>query len=446
MNTMSNKNEIKIIGGGLAGIEAAWQAAKRNISVTLYEMRPQRMTPAHTGDRLAELVCSNSLRAAGLGNAVGLLKEEMRRYDSLMMAAADATAVPAGGALAVDRTLFSDYIEEKLFRHPCVKIVREEVLNLPDTLTVVAAGPLAAAALSKEISAVTGKGLYFHDAIAPIITEESVNTDICFWGSRYDKGDGDDYLNCPMSKEQYDNFYHALINAELALLHDFDGDTTDGVEKTFEGCLPVEVLAKRGEHTLRYGPMKPVGIRLPDGSEAYAIVQLRRENAEGTMLNLVGFQTRLKRGEQERVFRLIPGLENCEIIRYGAMHRNTYIESPRLLYPDLRLKTHEHLLFAGQITGVEGYVESGACGLAAGINASLIARGEQPLIFPRQTAIGSLLNYITVPTADFQPMNINFSLMPTLPERIRNKKEKNLRIAALALSATEEFMASHGLR
>ena len=440
--------ELKIIGGGLAGIEAAWQAAKRNINVTLYEMRPQRMTPAHTGDRLAELVCSNSLRAAGLGNAVGLLKEEMRRYDSLMMAAADAAAVPAGGALAVDRVRFSDYIEEKLFQHPCVKIVREEILNLPDTLTVIAAGPLASPALSKKISVLTGKGLYFHDAIAPIITEESVNTEVCFWGSRYDKGDGDDYLNCPMNKEQYDAFYQALVNAELAPLHSFEGDEAgENVgEKTFEGCLPVEVLAKRGEHTLRYGPMKPVGIRLPDGSETYAVVQLRRENAEGTMLNLVGFQTRLKRGEQDRVFKLIPGLENCEIVRYGAMHRNTYIESPRLLHPDLRLKSHEHLLFAGQITGVEGYVESGACGLAAGINASLIARGEQPLVFPRQTAIGSLLNYISVPTADFQPMNINFSLLPMLSERIRNKKEKNLRIASLALTATEDFIKSNGLR
>ncbi|MCL2817907.1 MAG: methylenetetrahydrofolate--tRNA-(uracil(54)-C(5))-methyltransferase (FADH(2)-oxidizing) TrmFO [Clostridiales bacterium] len=427
--------ELIVIGGGLAGAEAAWQAAERGVEVTLFEMRPGKMTPAHSGGGLAELVCSNSLRASSTANAVGLLKEEMRRLGSLVMRAADACSVPAGAALAVDRARFSQYIERELEGHPLVKIVRQECLALSPGLAVVASGPLTSPALAQEISELCGGALFFHDAIAPIIAGDSVDMETAFWASRYDEGEGGDYLNCPMNKEQYEVFYEALRAAELHPLHDFEK------EKNFEGCLPLEILAGRGKDTLRFGPMKPVGLSLPDRrGEPYAVVQLRREDAQGSMFNLVGFQTRLKRAEQERVFRLIPGLERAEFLRYGAMHRNTYIDSSRLLRPDLRFKSREDLLFAGQITGVEGYVESAACGLAAGINGARLAMNAETAVFPAETALGALLRYITTPNKDFQPMNVTFGLLPPLERRVRHKKEKNALIAQRALEALDSFI------
>ncbi|MCL2678522.1 MAG: methylenetetrahydrofolate--tRNA-(uracil(54)-C(5))-methyltransferase (FADH(2)-oxidizing) TrmFO [Clostridiales bacterium] len=431
--------ELVVIGGGLAGTEAAWQAAKRGVGVILFEMRPDVMTPAHAGGGLAELVCSNSLRASSTTNAVGLLKEEMRRLGSLVMRAADACSVPAGAALAVDRTLFSAYIERELDKHPLVNIVRREAQTLPPELTVVASGPLTSPALAREISALCGGALFFHDAIAPIVAGDSVDMNAAFWASRYDKGEGADYLNCPMNCEQYEVFYEALRAAELHPLRDFEE------EKNFEGCLPLEVLAGRGRDTLRFGPLKPVGLMLPDGSAPHAVAQLRREDAQGSMFNLVGFQTRLKRAEQERVFRLIPGLTQAEFLRYGAMHRNTYIDSSRLLRPDLRFKGRDSLLFAGQLTGVEGYVESAACGLAAGINGARLARNEEPLVFPAQTALGALLRYITTPNRDFQPMNVTFGLLPPLAQRVLHKKEKNALLAERALGFLMNFMQDNEL-
>lgn len=434
------KSPVKIIGGGLAGVEAAWQLLKKDIPVIMYEMRPHKMTPAHTGGDLAELVCSNSLRAAGTTNAVGLLKAEMRLLGSLVMEAAEATAVPAGGALAVDRKKFSAYIEEKLTSNPNFTLIREEITELPqDELCIIASGPLTSDKLAAQIQELAGEGLYFHDAIAPIVSYESLDMQKCFWQSRYDKGDGTDYLNCPMTKDEYDAFYHALITAELAPLRDFEGEG-EGKEKTFEGCLPIEVLAKRGEHTMRYGPLKPVGLRDKDGNEPYAVVQLRRENNEGTMFNLVGFQTRLKWGEQKRVFSMIPGLENAEFLRLGAMHRNTYINSPKILSADLRLKERANLFFAGQITGVEGYVESSACGIAAGLNAARFYEEKETVIFPQQTALGGLLYYIcNCPTA-FQPMNVTFGLLPPPEQRFRGKQLKNEYLAKRALDAMQSFI------
>lgn len=434
------KEYIDIIGGGLAGCEAAWQAVERGIPVRLHEMRPVKMTPAHRTVGLAELVCSNSLRAAALENAVGLLKEEMRRLDSLVIEAADSTKVPAGGALAVDRGLFSSYIEEKLAEHPLVAIVREEVTAIPPGITVMAAGPLASERISEEIGCLTGvKGLFFHDAVAPLISCDSIDMEKAFFASRYAKG-GDDYLNCPMNKEEYLLFYRELIHAELHPLHEFEED-----EKVFEGCMPIETMAKRGEDTMRFGPLKPVGIICPDGREAYAVVQLRQDNTAGTLYNMVGFQTRLKRGEQDRVFRLIPGLEKAEIQRYGMMHRNTYINSPRLLTAGLSFFDRPGLYFAGQITGVEGYVESAASGLLAGINAARHYTGLDDLVFPAETALGGLINYITVPHADFQPSNITFGLLPPLGKKERDKRKKNLMIAERALDVLEGFIEEYEL-
>ena len=424
---------LTIIGGGLAGCEAAWQAARRGVLVKLYEMRPHVMTPAHSGGGLAELVCSNSLRGAALSNAVGLLKEEMRRLGSLIMMAADATAVAAGGALAVDRKLFSAYIEAAINKQTEIELLREEATAIPEGTVIIAAGPLASAALSEVIFALTGSDqLFFHDASAPIVAAESIDGSIAFFASRYGKGAGADYFNCPFTKEQYLSFWWALKQAERFPLRDFEE------EKLFAGCMPIEDLARLGEDTMRYGPLKPVGLTLPDGGEPYAVAQLRRENTVGSMYNLVGFQTRLKRGEQQRVFRMIPGLQQAEFLRFGAMHRNTYIDAPRLLSADLRLKKEPRIFFAGQITGVEGYVESAAAGLMAGLNAARVLTGQKALVLPAKTALGGLLRYISTDTGtEFAPMNINFGLLPPLDRYLRNKQQKNLALAERALEALE---------
>ena len=412
--------KIMVIGAGLAGSEAAWQLAERGVPVQLIEMRPSKKSPAHHTDQFAELVCSNSLRAAGLTNAVGILKEEMRRLDSLIMKAADANRVPAGGALAVDRDGFSQYITQVLENHPLVEICRMEQVEIPkEGIVIVASGPLTSEALSESIKELTGdESLYFYDAAAPIVEAESINFDKVFRQSRYQKGDGDDYLNCPMYEDEYQRFYEALVGAELAPRKEFEP------LKLFEGCMPVEELARRGKDTIRFGPLKPVGILDPaTGKRPYAVVQLRQENLDGTLYNLVGFQTHLKWPEQKRVFRMIPGLENAEFSRYGVMHRNTFIESPRLLLPTLQLRTDQRIFFAGQMTGVEGYIESAASGLAAGINAALLIQEKEPVVFPEEMAMGSLFNYITTFTGkSFQPMNATLGLFPPLDPPVRDKK------------------------
>ncbi len=432
--------QLTIIGGGLAGCEAAWQAAKQGINVKLYEMRPQNTTEAHTGGDLAELVCSNSLRGDALNNAVGLLKEELRRLNSLLMEAALATKVPAGGALAVNRQLFSAYIEQKIAAEPLIELIREEITTIPDGPVIIAAGPLASAGLSAAIADLTGsEQLFFHDAIAPIIAADSINYDIAYFASRYGKGDGSDYLNCPFTKEQYLHFYQELKAAELYPLKNFES------EKLFSGCMPIEAMAKSGEDTMRFGPLKPVGLPLANGQEPYAVVQLRKENIEASMYNLVGFQNRLKQGEQKRIFRLIPGLEQAEFLRYGQMHRNTYIDSRKLLNQYSALKTAPQIFFAGQISGVEGYVESIASGFVCGLNAANLILGKEQLSWPKQTAIGSLINYIATDMGhDLQPMNINFGLMPRLEQKIRNKQEKNTAIATRALAALDQFLIEIG--
>ena len=431
---------ISIIGAGLAGSEAAWQAALRGAEVTLYEMRPEKQTPAHKTGGFAELVCSNSLRGAGLENAVGVLKEEMRRLGSLIMAAADATRVPAGGALAVDRHGFSDYITQRIEAHPQIRVVRTEVRAIPlseDGVTIVASGPLTEGALAEDIARRTGgDSLYFYDAAAPIVSLESVDMTKAYRASRYGKGEAA-YINCPMTEAEYRAFYEALVTAEKAPTHGFEK------EKFFEGCMPVEVMAARGEDTLLYGPLKPVGLEHPvTGVRPFAVVQLRQDNAEGTLYNIVGFQTHLKWPEQRRVFGMIPGLEHAEFLRYGVMHRNTFLNAPRHLLPTYQLRGEERLLFAGQMTGVEGYVESASSGLVAGINAARLARGEAPLVFPETTCHGALAHYITTGEADhFQPMNVNFGLLPPLPQRIRKKREKKQRLAERALADIETFRA-----
>ena len=431
---------ISIIGAGLAGSEAAWQAAQRGAEVTLYEMRPEKQTPAHKTGGFAELVCSNSLRGAGLENAVGVLKEEMRRHGSLIMAAADATRVPAGGALAVDRHGFSDYITQRIEAHPQIHVVRTEVQKVPlseDMVTIVASGPLTEGALADDIARRTGgDSLYFYDAAAPIVSLESVDMTKAYRASRYGKGEAA-YINCPMTEAAYRAFYEALVTAEKAPTHGFEK------EKFFEGCMPVEVMAARGEDTLLYGPLKPVGLEHPvTGVRPFAVVQLRQDNAEGTLYNIVGFQTHLKWPEQRRVFGMIPGLEHAEFLRYGVMHRNTFLNAPRHLLPTYQLRGEERLLFAGQMTGVEGYVESASSGLVAGINAARLARGEAPLVFPETTCHGALAHYITTGEADhFQPMNVNFGLLPPLPQRIRKKREKKQRLAERALADIETFRA-----
>lgn len=429
--------KVTVLGAGLAGSEAAWQLAEAGIAVDLYEMRPKTMTPAHQTGLFAELVCSNSLRAAAVENAVGLLKEEMRRLNSLVMKAADAHSVPAGGALAVDRNDFSRFITETLSNHPRISVISAEVTAIPeDRPLVIATGPLTSPALSEAIAKLTGNDyLYFYDAAAPIIAADSLNMNTIYRASRYGKGD-DDYLNCPMTKEQYEVFWHELTHAETAERKAFESMVV------FEGCMPIETMAARGVDTMRFGPLKPVGLRHPEtGEMPYAVVQLRQDNVAATLYNIVGFQTHLKWPEQQRVFKLIPGLENAEFVRYGVMHRNTYINSPKTLLPTLQMKEQPNIVFAGQITGVEGYVESAASGLIAGINAGRIAQGLEPKVFPEETAHGALCRYITeADPSNFQPMNINFGLIPPLGHKIRDKKLKNRAIADRALAALEEFI------
>ncbi|MXQ54886.1 FADH(2)-oxidizing methylenetetrahydrofolate--tRNA-(uracil(54)-C(5))-methyltransferase TrmFO [Shimazuella alba] len=426
-------NSITVIGAGLAGSEAAWQIASRGVPVKLIEMRPVRKTPAHRGDQFAELVCSNSLRAAGLTNAVGILKEEMRKFTSLIMRSADQHAVPAGGALAVDREAFSQMITRTLSEHPLIEVVKEEVTQLPEGITVVATGPLTSPDLSAKLQALTGEEyLYFYDAAAPIVEKESIDMEKVFLQSRYDKGEAA-YLNCPMSEEEFNRFYEALITAEAAPLKEFEK------EIYFEGCMPVEVMAKRGKKTLLFGPMKPVGLTDPrTGKRPFAVVQLRQDNSAGTLFNLVGFQTHLKWGPQKEVLQLIPGLENAEIVRYGVMHRNTFLNSPKLLHPTYQFRGRDDLFFAGQITGVEGYVESAAAGLLAGINAARLARGEELVTLSPATAMGSLAHYITTTDAKhFQPMNANFGLFTPLDSPLRGKRERAEQYAERALLEVE---------
>lgn len=430
------KHKIHVIGAGLAGCEAAHQIARRGIAVELYEMKPERYTPAHRYPGFAELVCSNSLRADRLENAVGLLKEEMRLMDSLVMQAADATRVPAGGALAVDRTAFSDYITSKIKQNPLIALHEGEVSSLSgmEGIVVVASGPLTSDALSEEIAAKIGEErLHFFDAAAPIVMGESLDYEKVFAASRYGKGT-DDYLNCPMTKEEYQAFYQALISAECAQLHGFEG------QEVFEGCMPVEVMAKRGEQTLLFGPLKPVGLTAPDGSRPYAVVQLRKEDEAGRMYNLVGFQTHLKFGEQKRVFSMIPGLEQAEFARFGVMHQNTYLNSPKILDAFYRLRADEKFFFAGQMTGVEGYVESAASGLYAGLAAAFQAEGQQMPALSGKTALGALARYISSsPSADFQPMNITFGIIDPPDQRFRKKAEKNTYLSQRALEEVREW-------
>ncbi|TWH48585.1 methylenetetrahydrofolate--tRNA-(uracil(54)-C(5))-methyltransferase (FADH(2)-oxidizing) TrmFO [Sporomusa sp. KB1] len=430
-------DKVTILGAGLAGSEAAWQLAEAGIDVDLYEMRPKVMTPAHHTALFAELVCSNSLRGAAIENAVGLLKEEMRILNSLIMKAADAHCVPAGGALAVDRNDFSEMITNTLSSHPRIAVKHTEVLEIPaDRPLIIATGPLTSPGLSTAIAGLTGNEyLYFYDAAAPIVTADSLNMDIIYRASRYGKGD-DDYLNCPMTKEQYELFWQEITCAQAAPVKDFEKIVV------FEGCMPIETMATRGIDTMRFGPMKPVGLRHPEtGEMPYAVVQLRQDNRSATLYNMVGFQTHLQWPEQQRVFRLIPGLENADFVRYGVMHRNTFINSPQILLPTLQMKAQPQVFFAGQITGVEGYVESAASGLVAGINASRLLQGLELQVFPKQTAHGALCHYITqADPTHFQPMNINFGLLPPLVHKIKDKKVKNQTIANRALAALREFI------
>jgi methylenetetrahydrofolate--tRNA-(uracil-5-)-methyltransferase len=428
---------VTVLGAGLAGSEAAWQLAEAGIDVNLYEMRPKVMTPAHQSGLFAELVCSNSLRAAAVENAVGLLKEEMRKLSSLIMKAADANSVPAGGALAVDRSNFSRMITETLKRHPRITVIEAEITEIPASRPlIIATGPLTSPALSQAIGTLTGtEYLYFYDAAAPIVSAGSLNMSIIYRASRYGKGD-DDYLNCPMTQEQYEQFWHELTRAETAPVKEFENIVV------FEGCMPIETMAARGLDTMRFGPMKPVGLRHPEtGEMPHAVVQLRQDNSAATLYNIVGFQTHLTWPEQQRVFRMIPGLENAEFVRFGVMHRNTFINSPQTLLPTLQMKQNRQIFFAGQITGVEGYVESAASGLVAGMNAARVIQGLDPIAFPADTAHGALCRYITqADPAHFQPMNINFGLLPPLEKKIRDKKLKNRTIADRALAALEQFI------
>ncbi len=438
--------EIKILGAGLAGCEAAWQAAKKGIKVKLYEMKPQKHTPAHSYNGFAELVCSNSLRGSDVTQGVGLLKEELRRLGSLIMEAADATAVAAGGCLAVDRYAFSDYITAKINECPLIEVIEGEVTEIPDDgVCVVATGPLTSDALAKKISdLVGGKKLSFFDAAAPIVDFSTIDMTKAFFASRYDKGTPD-YINCPMNEEEYKAFYNALITAEEAQLHDFEKG--EGI-KVFEGCMPVEVMASRGEDTLRYGPMKPVGIHHPEtGERYYAVVQLRRENEEGTMFNIVGFQTHLTFPEQRRVFRMIPGLENAGFLRYGVMHRNTFLNSPGLLSRDYSMTDRPELYFAGQMTGVEGYVESCASGFVAGLNAARRVMEKEPFIFPDTMMIGAMAKYVSVGSeADFQPMNANFGIVARSPEKIKGGKKVRYQFYAdRALKETDRIISEEEL-
>jgi methylenetetrahydrofolate--tRNA-(uracil-5-)-methyltransferase len=434
--TELEQKEINIIGAGLAGSEAAWQAAKRGIKVNLFEMRPVRQTPAHHTDKFAELVCSNSLRANTLTNAVGVLKEEMRILDSVIISSADACAVPAGGALAVDRHEFAARVTDKVKNHPNVTVYNEEIQDVPSGITIVSTGPLTSQSLSEKLRQLTGEEyLYFYDAAAPIIEKDSIDMEKVYLKSRYDKGEAA-YLNCPMTEEEFNRFYDALISAETVPLKEFEK------EVFFEGCMPIEVMANRGKKTMLFGPLKPVGLEDPrTGKRPFAVIQLRQDDAAGTLYNIVGFQTHLKWGPQKEVLRLIPGLENAEIVRYGVMHRNTFVNSPKVLKATYQFKERSDLFFAGQMTGVEGYVESAASGLIAGMNAARMAIGEDALVFPHETAMGSMARYVT--TADhknFQPMNANFGLFPALEKNIKAKNERNERYANRALETIQNFV------
>lgn len=426
---------VKVIGAGLAGSEAAWQIAQAGVQVHLYEMRQHKKTPAHHTDQFAELVCSNSLRANNITNAVGLLKEEMRQFDSLIMMAADKHAVPAGGALAVDREGFAKEVTEQLRNHPNVTVIDEEVESIPDGLTVIATGPLTSDGLAKAIQEFThSEGLYFYDAAAPIIEKSSIDMDKVYLKSRYDKGEAA-YLNCPMTRDEFYAFRDALVTAEVAPLKEFEN------EKYFEGCMPIEVMASRGEKTMLFGPMKPVGLEDPKTNKRpYAVVQLRQDNAAASLYNIVGFQTHLKWGEQKRIIRMIPGLEQAEIVRYGVMHRNTFLKSPELLQATYQSNAREDLFFAGQMTGVEGYVESAASGMLAGMNAARLAKEKTPMTFPVETVLGSMAYYITHTDAKhFQPMNANFGIIAPLKERIRDKKERYTQLANRSLGLVADL-------
>ena len=431
-------NKITVIGAGLAGCEAVHKLSSLGFSVRLCEMKPEKRTPAQKSDGFAELVCSNSLKAMRLESSAGLLKEEMRRLGSVTMEAAEKTSVAAGGALAVDRELFSEYITEKIKSDPNIEIVTGEVTELPsEGIVIVATGPLTSDALAESLRQKFGGTLSFFDAVAPIVTTDSVDMDRVFMGARYDRGEAD-YINCPMERDEYDAFYDALVSAERAPLHDFD--VAD--PKVYEGCMPIEVMAGRGRDTLRYGPLRPVGLIDPHtGRRPWANIQLRKENAVGTMYNIVGFQTNLKFGEQKRVFSMIPGLEHAEFVRYGVMHRDTFMDSPRLLSKSLSLKSEPRLFFAGQFTGVEGYTESAATGILAGINAARFANGEEPLVLPPETMLGALVNYITDESVgNFQPMGANMGILPPLEKKIRHKDERYAALAERAIAGLEAVL------
>lgn len=452
------KDFINVIGGGLAGTEAAYQIAKRGIKVKLYEMKPNKYSPAHANQNLAEIVCSNSFKSNLHTNACGLLKEELRAMDSLLIRIADNTAVPAGQALAVDREIFAKKVTEAIKSNPNIEVINEEVVDLEklieEAITIVATGPLTADELANNISKITAQDkLYFYDAAAPIVTKDSINFDIAFWGDRYEQEREKDeeigtwkerlkntkekqnYINLPMNKEEYENFYKNLIDAEVVELHHFEK------REIFEGCMPIEIMAKRGEDTLRFGPLKPVGFTDPrTGKRPYALVQLRQDDTEGNIFNLVGFQTNLKYGEQKRVFSMIPGLENAEFVKYGVMHRNTFIDSSHLLTNTYKMKSIKNLYFAGQITGVEGYVESISSGLMAGINAANEFYGKEEFTLPIETMTGALANYISTPNEKFQPMNANFGIVPGLEKRIKDKKEKYTILADRAISKLKEII------
>ena len=429
-------DEVIVIGGGLAGCEAAYQVAKRGIKVKLYEMKPKKFSPAHSNENLAEIVCSNSFKSNAITNACGLLKEELRRLDSLLIKTADENSVPAGQALAVDREKFAEAVTKKIKEIENIEVINEEITEIPkDKIVIIATGPLTSESLSKQIASLTGQDkLYFFDAAAPIIEKETIDMQIAFWGDRYGKGDSN-YINLPMNEQEYKEFYNELVNAEVVTVHNFEK------RDIFESCMPIEIMAKRGEDTLRYGPLKPVGFTDPrTGKRPYAIVQLRQDNKEGTLFNMVGFQTNLKFGEQKRVFSKIPGLKNAEFVKYGVMHRNTYINSSLLLDRTYNLKQNNNIYFAGQITGVEGYVESISSGLVAGINVANQILGKPKQIFPEETVIGKLADYISTENAKFQPMNANFGILPELPQKIRDKQERYQALADRALAEIEKSM------
>ena len=440
MISMIPTNYVNVIGGGLAGCEAAWQLARRGIKARLYECKPLKKSPAHHSDLLCEIVCSNSFKANRVNSAAGLLKEEMRTLGSLLLSCADRCAVPAGGALAVDRALFSQAVTDAIRNEPNIEVIHEEITAVPDdAVTIIATGPLTLDALAADIAASFGESLRFFDAAAPIVAADSIDREHAFFESRYGKGGGEDYLNCPMNKAEYEAFYEALVSAERAPVHEFDVMNP----KVYEGCMPIEVMAQRGEDTIRFGPMKPVGLRDPrTGHRPWAVLQLRKENAAATMYNLVGFQTNLKFGEQKRVFSMIPALHNAEFLRYGVMHRNTFIDAPRILDSDYSVKENKSLFFAGQITGVEGYMESASSGLLCGINAARLLNGQGTVTLPDTTMMGAMARYISDPAVtDFQPMGANFGILPELENRPRDKAERGAAYADRALSDLRSFIA-----